>query len=323
MIMSGRASCRVPALGLAAVVLLAGAALPGWSVRADADEPAKKSAPTKPPPEAPIEAPVPKALTPEEALRKARVDGKYEMLLRQIKVPDDAKQLGPFRDDGFRRRAEYAGHQDLPPGHWVYVAPYWYIWRDLGGRPRAKRAWGPEQVTGPPDTWPQAGDLGTAWASLTEDGQDEWLLLEYADPVLPNAVLIYETFNPGAVRRVTVFTLEGEEVEVWKGKDPTPIGRPNGLSVIPFRVKFKTNRVKIYIASKEVTGWNEIDAVGLRDTSGKVHWATAAEASSTYAQMVMPPDDTDLRLDRLEAEVRELKASLQEIKELIKKRKRK
>jgi beta-lactamase regulating signal transducer with metallopeptidase domain len=316
MIMSGRVTCRVPVAVLAFVALLAAAALPGWSVRLAADEPEKKRD-AKPSPTAP------KALPPDEALKKARCDGKYVMLLRQIKVASDAERYGSFRDEGFRQRTEYAGHQDLPAGHWVYVAPYWYIWRDRSGRPQPKRPWGPEQVTGPPDTWPQAGDIGTAWASLTEDGQDEWLLLEYAEPIMPNAVLIYETFNPGAVRRVTVFNLNGEEVEVWKGKDPTPIGKPNGLSVIPFRIKFKTNRIKIYIASKEVTGWNEIDAVGLRDVLGRTHWAAAAEASSTYAQVAMPIDDTDRRLDRLEAEIRELKASIQELKELIKKRKRK
>ncbi|HTI52276.1 MAG TPA: hypothetical protein VL475_15040, partial [Planctomycetaceae bacterium] len=39
----------------------------------------------------------------------------------------------------------------------------------------AKRAWGPEQVVGPPDT-PQAGDIATAWASQTEDDRLEWLI---------------------------------------------------------------------------------------------------------------------------------------------------
>ena len=115
---------------------------------------------------------------------------------------------------------DYAGFTGLPAGHWVYVYPYWYIWRDLADKPAPKRGWGPEQATGPPDT-PAAGDFTSAWASLTPDGQDEWLLLEYAEPILPAAVLVHETYNPGALMRVTAFKLDGEEVEVWKGKDPT------------------------------------------------------------------------------------------------------
>jgi len=219
----------------------------------------------------------------ERALKKARANEKYEMLLQQIKVPKDTDQIGDFWDLGFQERTAYAGFKDLPNGHWVYVYPYWYIWRDLTATPKVKRAWGPEQATGPPDT-PQAGDIQTAWASLTPDNQQEWLLLEYAEPVVPEAVSVYETYNPGALYRVTVFKLSGEEVEVWKGKDPTPKNSGMGTSEIKFRVPFKTNRVKIYLDSPAVPGWNEIDAVGLRDSAGKTHWARSAAASSTYAE---------------------------------------
>src|SRR5580704_10247815 len=146
----------------------------------------------------------PAPLPLQESLEKARVDGKYAMLLRQIKVEKDFEDYGAFRDNGPSTTAEYAGYKDLPAGNWVYVYPYWYIWRDLADVPQPKRGWGPEQATGPPDTV-GPGDIVTAWASLTPDGQDEWLLLEYAEPVVPAAVLVHETYNPGALCRVTVF----------------------------------------------------------------------------------------------------------------------
>src|SRR5207249_3734559 len=99
-----------------------------------------------------------------------------------------------------------------------------------------------------------------------------------------------------------MFRLDGEEVEVWKGQDPTPVGSIRGVSVIPVRVNFKTNRVKLYIRSREVGGWNEIDAVGL-SAGGKTHWASAADASSTYAELVTPPPAAvradDVALNRL------------------------
>ena len=65
---------------------------------------------------------------------------------------------------------------------------------------------------------------------------------------------------------------------------PTAQGSGKGVSEIAVDVPFKTNRVKIYIDSKAVPGWNEIDAVGVRDAGGKTHWATGADASSTYAE---------------------------------------
>lgn len=153
--------------------------------------------------------------------------------------------------------------------------------------PLKGRSWGPEQATGAPDT-PDAGDTQTAWASLTADGQDEWLLLEYETDAIPSRIDIHETFNPGAVNRVTVFDEDGEEIEVWKGDDPTPPGSGKGVSKIPVNIDFKTNKVKIYIDSKKVSGWNEIDAVGLVDKEGKSQWAKKAEASSTYAEKKIP-----------------------------------
>ena len=96
--------------------------------------------------------------------------------------------------------------------------------------------------------------------------------------MVPSAIRIYETYNPGAVNKVSVFNLEGKEVTVWKGDDPTPIGSGKCVSEIPLKVKFKTNLVKIYLNSTEVEGWNEIDAVGLVDADGKTQWAAATSA---------------------------------------------
>ena len=95
---------------------------------------------------------------------------------------------------------------------------------------------------------------------------------------MPTAVLVYETYNPGALVRVTAFNLDGAEVELWKGQDPTTADNEQGVSEVPVKADFKTNRIKIYIDSKSVPGWNEIDAVGLRDKDKKMHWAAAVEA---------------------------------------------
>jgi len=265
----------------------------------------------------------------EESFKKAQVNGKYRMLLRQIKVEKDVDTYQEFKDLGFRDRREYGGHNDLPAGHWVYAYPYWYIWRDLSSVQRPKRDWGPEQATGEPDT-NMAGDIVTAWASQSPDGQAEWLTLQYEDFVQPTAVLVYETYNPGALVRVTAFKPDGEEVELWKGVDPTAADAGMGVSEIPVKIDFKTNRVKLYIDSPNFPGWNEIDAVGLRDKGKKMHWAIAADASSTYAQPFtdgQPAADLPIgipqaamrRIQKLEDEVRELKAALEELKKAVNK----
>jgi hypothetical protein len=216
------------------------------------------------------------------------------------------------------------------------------------GADKSKRPWGPEQATGAPDT-PDAGDHQTAWASRTEDEQDEWLQLEYAQPVTPVAILVFETYNPGAVRRITVSGGPNSPAVTWEVKDPTPVGSEKGVSIfaVPNTVQFKVKSVKLQIDSRRVPGWNEIDAVGLLDTAGHIQWAASATASSFYGDessgiTVEPPLradrtssstsawtgvakrrdpnvtlETEQRIDRLEKEISEMKDILQEMRNMM------
>ena len=143
------------------------------------------------------------------------------------------------------------------------------------------RSWGCEQATGAPDT-DGAGDLRTAWASATRDDQDEWLELTYAEEVKPVEVHVIETYNPGALVKVSAATGDMEAV-LWKGADPTARDAGSGTSIVKVTAAIKTNKIRIHLASKDVPGWNEIDAVGIQDEAGKMHWATSATASSNYA----------------------------------------
>jgi hypothetical protein len=142
-------------------------------------------------------------------------------------------------------------------------------------------SWDVSQLLGPPDT-KGSGDLPTAWASATPDRQKEWLDLQFERSVQPSAIEIYETFNPGAVDRVSVFDPLGRERVVWRGQDPTSRMATRGVSRIPISTMWKTRRVKVYLDSPAVAGWNEIDAVALFDRRGRVQWVQNASASSSY-----------------------------------------
>jgi hypothetical protein len=154
-------------------------------------------------------------------------------------------------------------------------------------RAQADRAWGPEQATGAPDV-PQPADDGHAWASLSEDAQDEWLELSY-HTAETNSILIYETYNPGAVSEVIVIDDQGKHHQVFKGRDPS-IGTDMAILAITLPKAIKVAGVHIELASTKVPGWNEIDAVGLMNAkTGEVSWAIAARASTSYADPRNPP----------------------------------
>ena len=82
-----------------------------------------------------------------------------------------------------------------------------------------KLPWSPEQATGKPDT-PKAGDMRTAWASLAKTREASGSSSNTTSPLKFKPVRIYETYNPGAVSKVTVFTDDGTELPVWEGEEP-------------------------------------------------------------------------------------------------------
>jgi len=145
-----------------------------------------------------------------------------------------------------------------------------------------RRNWGVEQVLGPPDTH-EAGDIRTAWASATPDGSPEWLIVTFAAPVEIREVLVHETYYPGALTAIAIVADDGSEERVWEGVDPTPRDVGAGVSRITLSPPRRARRIKLFLDSPAVKGWNEIDAVGVVDGEGVTHWAVEARASSSYA----------------------------------------
>ena len=138
-----------------------------------------------------------------------------------------------------------------------------------GETARASSQYGPVtngaiQATGAPNV-PGHLDDRRAWASASEDGQGEWLELDYPAAVHATSVRVRQSFNPGAVKEIDLFDEAGNAHVAWAGTDPAR-GAPAAVawfslefSPTPFLVK----RVRIIVDSPAVKGWNEIDAVQL------------------------------------------------------------
>ena len=126
----------------------------------------------------------------------------------------------------------------------------------------SKRAFGPEQATGAPDTM-GSGRKRTAWAPRTPNGGVDWLQLTFQQAVDPEAVRIYENHNPGAVFKVAFLDRKGKPVVTLPAPDPTSPKRNRGIRVIQVGslVNQRIRCLKIYLDTRRVPGWNEIDAV--------------------------------------------------------------
>jgi hypothetical protein len=142
-----------------------------------------------------------------------------------------------------------------------------------------KRSWGEEQVIGPPNVT-VARDDPNAWASREPDAGPEWLAVQFANIVEVAEIRIRESYNPGAISKVTA-NMNGQEYTIWEGTaEPGPAPRD---FVIPVQSRLQTSAITIHLDSARVPGWNEIDAVELIGRDGSRQWAIGATASSTFA----------------------------------------
>jgi len=197
-----------------------------------------------------------------------------------------------------------------------------------------RRAWGPEQATGAPDTF-QMGDITTAWASREPDAGMEWLEVVFERSVDIAEVRVRESYNPGAICRVVATVDDGAERLLWDGEaglpgppppdgpapdpenkpapNPAPApgddGQPRDF-VVTCKDKVVAKMITIYLDSIRVPGWNEIDAVQLVGKDGSRQWAQLATASSTYAEQgrnppvaPVPPQDPFDQLAQRRVEV--------------------
>jgi hypothetical protein len=143
-----------------------------------------------------------------------------------------------------------------------------------------RRSWGQEQATGAPDT-SGAGDIPTAWAPREQDGGEEWLHLDYSNQVQIAEVRVRETYNPGAISKVAAVLPSGQEVVIWEGVDEPGVAPVDKSFAVPAGIT--AGSVKVYLDTKRVPGWNEIDAVELVGRDGSRQWAAHARASSSFA----------------------------------------
>ena len=144
--------------------------------------------------------------------------------------------------------------------------------------------WGPEQAIGPPDTQSDAGGR-TAWSPSTSHNANDWLLLEYETPLSPTAVVVYELNIPGGVRQITLIDDQAQERTVWTNDVLPP--RDNVAErarVLRIPVDTIADREYRFVRLDMHGGWNEIDAVGIETSDGRVRWATRADASTSYGR---------------------------------------
>jgi len=131
--------------------------------------------------------------------------------------------------------------------------------------------WSTMNLLGPPDTYPNHGDIPTAWGPSTSDGGIEYVELGFkGEGVHISGVELYETYNPGAVSRVEILGAGDDRLVIYEARAEPMSGVPAFVRRVTFRcTSFAIRALRITVDSPAVPGWNEIDAVGVHPCVGE------------------------------------------------------
>lgn len=147
------------------------------------------------------------------------------------------------------------------------LAPANMVWADKVIEYSTKYASGtmdyaPEQATGAPNVYPASGDEPKAWATSTIDADKEFITVGFSTPQAGGTVWVYETYNPGAVKTITVTDATGDHV-IYTNATPKPIGECSHIVSAATTGCSPISKIRVDLDSVAVGNYNEIDAIGI------------------------------------------------------------
>ncbi|MCU0450186.1 MAG: OmpA family protein [Bernardetiaceae bacterium] len=152
------------------------------------------------------------------------------------------------------------------------------------------------QVLGPPNKLPAAGSSPCAWAPARDDNRfEEWIKVGYDRPMQISQVAIAENLNPGAVSHVYAYDEADNEHLIYKNLDTRPVDVPARMLNLTVQLTpFKVAAVKVILATADVPGRNQLDAIGISGTERPV-----------MARINLPSnlETSELTVDRLGAAI--------------------
>ena len=133
------------------------------------------------------------------------------------------------------------------------------------------------QATGAPNGG--VGETMFAWAPATADAGEEWLTLSWAEPIQAHALHIQFTQIPDVLTAVDFGHGPSALATLSQISGQSAGGAP--LEVFTLQQASPLQSITLHMNTANVPGWPQIDAVGLEDENGEIHWANGATASTS------------------------------------------
>ncbi len=129
------------------------------------------------------------------------------------------------------------------------------------------------QLLGPPEKLPHTGDSPNAWSPAEADvNAEEWIKVGFGKAIAPRQVLIAENFNPGALIAVYLYEPSGKEHLIASRGQLEPNGETGRLLTLTPALgpDIRINALKLVMNPSLVSGYNQIDAVGIAESDRPV-----------------------------------------------------
>ena len=126
----------------------------------------------------------------------------------------------------------------------------------------------PHQALGVPNAFYDKGLEYMAWAPAKQSSNTgEFIHVSFKKAIQIQQVAVFEINSPGAIKKIWLYDLEGKKHEIFENKSPNGSESYNDVfrKKIP-KTSYRVKEVKIELATKDVSGMNQIDAIGISDS---------------------------------------------------------
>ncbi len=124
------------------------------------------------------------------------------------------------------------------------------------------------QTLGKPDKLPAVGESPCAWSPERQNNVDgEWIKVGFDTPMRIQQIAVAENFNPGSITHVYVYDAQDKETLLFRNVNVSPLKEKGRIFRIMQKTDFEVTAVKIMMNTAKVTGFNQIDAIGISNST--------------------------------------------------------
>jgi len=132
-----------------------------------------------------------------------------------------------------------------------------------------------QEVLGTPNVLPIGGESNMAWTVKTKNGKEAsgtaFIRVSFKNPSRISQVAIAQSYNPGAITKVTLYGPEKEELKVYEAPPKAQGVKGKMMNIFLDKpTEFYVREVEVQLDPVAVPGENQIDAIGIAECTDSV-----------------------------------------------------